>query len=190
VVNDGQGHPYEYLAFWEKWEYRLWVCRGCDTGTLEEAYTNMAMEREDGQAWESTYYPRQDRGRALRRFRLLDNKLSEMYRETIESYNAGLDVLCAAGLRALLEGICASKGISAGNKKEMIDRLADDPHHLPPNIVESLHGFRFIGNKAIHELEPPTEPELALAMDVMEDLLNFMYELEYKARCLLKHKPD
>jgi hypothetical protein len=72
----------------------------------------------------------------------------------------------------------------------MIDRLADDPHHLPPNIVESLHGFRFIGNKAIHELEPPTQPELALAIDVMEDLLNFLFELEYKARGLRKHLPD
>ena len=35
--------PNEWLVFWEKFESRFWICCGCDTATLEEAYTNMGM---------------------------------------------------------------------------------------------------------------------------------------------------
>ncbi len=43
-----------------------------------------------------------------------------------------------------------------------------------------------MGNKAAHELEAPNESELTLAIEVMEDLLNYLYELEYKVRRLPK----
>ena len=59
---------------------------------------------------------------------------------------------------------------------------------LPSNIVENLHGFRFIGNDAVHELESPTEFALTLALDVIEDILNFLYALDYKADLLEKLK--
>jgi hypothetical protein len=38
-----------------------------------------------------------------------------------------------------------------------------------------------MGNKAIHELAAPKSEELALAISIIEDLLNFLYELDYKA---------
>lgn len=59
---------------------------------------------------------------------------------------------------------------------------------LPVNIVRNLHGFRFIGNRAVHELEAPDKSELGLAIDVIEDLLNFLYSLDYKASILGKLK--
>jgi hypothetical protein len=55
---------------------------------------------------------------------------------------------------------------------------------LPKNVVESLHGFRFMGNTAIHELTPPDRNDLRLAIAVSEDLLNYLYELDYKAKSL------
>jgi hypothetical protein len=78
-----------------------------------------------------------------------------------------------------LEGICAEKGIEGRNLHTKIDGLKV---YLPANIVDSLHRFRFVGNEAAHELQAPTEAELRLAIEVMEDLLNFLYELDYKAR--------
>ena len=59
---------------------------------------------------------------------------------------------------------------------------------LPANIVENLHGFRFIGNDAIHKLEAPAEFEISLALDIIEDILNFLYGLDYKASLLEKLK--
>ena len=55
---------------------------------------------------------------------------------------------------------------------------------LPENIVKNLHAFRFAGNEAVHELEAPPEYELAWALDVIEDVLNFLYALDYKTNTL------
>jgi hypothetical protein len=51
----------------------------------------------------------------------------------------------------------------------------------PQNIVTNLHTFRFMGNIAVHELTPPKRQDLLLAIEISEDLLNFLYELDYKA---------
>ena len=38
-----------------------------------------------------------------------------------------------------------------------------------------------MGNDALHELTAPKRAEVELAIGVIEDLLNFFYELDYKA---------
>ena len=45
-----------------------------------------------------------------------------------------------------------------------------------------------MGNVAAHELEAPNREDLKLAIEVIEDLLNFLYELDYKAQQLKKWK--
>jgi hypothetical protein len=176
----------EPTGFEEAWEYRLWVCRGCDAATLEEAYTNTGLldAKARHQVWQSTYHPtRKRRSRPLKRFHQLDAKLESIYREVIESFNAELRTLCAVGLRALLEGICAEKEVRGPNLYKLIEGMKE---HLPSNIVQSLHSFRFMGNEAAHELQAPTRRDLELAIEVMEDLMNFLYELDYKAQKLPK----
>jgi hypothetical protein len=116
-------------------------------------------------------------------FRQLPNKLTTIYYEIIESFNNDAKILCAIGLRALLEGICADKNIEHKNIYGKIEGLKA---LLPHNIVSNLHGFRFMGNEAAHELQAPSRHELELAMEVIEDLLNYLYELEYKASRLRK----
>lgn len=37
-----------------------------------------------------------------------------------------------------------------------------------------------MGDGAAHQLKSPTLDELSLAIDVMKDLLNFIYEVEYR----------
>jgi hypothetical protein len=168
------------ISYWEKTEQRLWVCLGCDASTLELAYTSAGMQGPDeNDLWDSTYYPKRDYSDLPRkRFRRLDRKLSKIYGEVIECFNSRLEISCAIGLRALLEGICAEKGIKAGNLSSQIDQL---DQYLPTNIVKNIHGFRFMGNLAAHELEAPNERELRLAIEVMEDILNILYELDYKS---------
>ena len=55
---------------------------------------------------------------------------------------------------------------------------------LPENIVSNLHSIRFIGNEAAHELASPAKDDLRIAIEICEDLLNYLYELDYKARHL------
>lgn len=173
-------------GYFEEERFRFWSCAGCDTGTLEESYTVQGMENLQGkQIYElAGFYPeRSEHTVASKHFKQLPKKLDQIYRETILAFNSQLDLLCAAGLRALIEGICANKGVvgQKSNLQSKIDALATI---LPQNIVTHLHNFRFIGNEAIHELTPPKRDDLRLAIEISEDLLNFLYELDYKARRL------
>lgn len=181
-------HIDEYTGFEDEWESRFWTCKGCDTGTLEVAYTNTGMLdiKARFNVWESTFYPeRERRHRPTKKFRQLNEKLTRIHQEMIESFNKDLRILCAIGLRSLLEGVCADKGVTGKNLQKRIDGLET---HLPTNIVENLHNFRFIGNEAAHELQAPSRSELELAIEVIEDLLNFLYELDYKARRLSEER--
>jgi len=116
----------------------------------------------------------------------LKPKLRGIYRETIDSFNSGSLILCTAGLRALLEGVCDDKRITGKVLRDKINNL--QPLLPNKNIIKNLHHFRFTGNKAVHRLEAPERPGTRLAIEVMEDLLNFLYELDYKASRLRKFK--
>jgi hypothetical protein len=168
---------------YEEWQYFFWACRGCDTVTLQESYGYFDSDSDRIQH-ESYFHPRRERrSLPVSIFRQLDRELARIYREVILSFNSDARILCAVGLRALLEGICADKGIEG---RDLYTKISGLEAYLPSNIVKSLHRFRFMGNEAAHELQAPSESDLRLAIEVMEDLLNFLYELDYKARSLLE----
>lgn len=160
-----------------EYEYLLWACLGCDTAILEEIVKPDFMIHAT-----STYYPSRKFGQIKRKeFYCLGDKLHRVYCEVVESYNAGLNVLCALGLRSLLEGICVNKGITDDAAFGLESKLGklDELGLLPPNVVESLFSFKFIGDDAAHRLEPASQEELKLSIEVMEDLLSFLYEAEF-----------
>lgn len=161
--------------------YRLWICAGCETGTLEEFYTN-DEKQEYNEEEVSTYYPERSKSHIDEKpFVKLPPKLRIMYHETLQAFNNGLTVLCAIGIRALLEGICTDKGIEGHNLNKKIQAMEEI---LPSNIVDNLHSIRFIGNTAAHELTAPHRMELQLAIEICHDLLNYLYELDYKTNTL------
>jgi len=187
---------HETFAMLFEYRYNLWVCLGCDTATLEEAHAGYLPYKgvpeknswaeslsKKNATWTSVLYPKRKMyDKQPKHFLNLDEKLAQIYKDVIGSFNNDSRILCAIGLRALLEGICADKGVKVErNLRASIDGLKE---YLPLNIVKNLHGFGFMGNKAVHELAPPNTFELHTAIEVIEDLLNFLYELEYKAQSL------
>src|SRR5258708_16309467 len=170
-TNDSDWHFQEHST------YRLWICMGCENGLLEVEYENSEMLRSDGADGieyysDFYYYPeRSQHDLATKQYTKLKPKLASLYSEAITCYNRKALILCAAGLRALLEGICQDKRIKGKNLKTKIEGLKVI---LPnKNIIRNLHHFRFMGNDAVHELAAPKRTELALAITVIEDLLNF-----------------
>jgi hypothetical protein len=167
--------------------YRLWACAGCDTCVMEDYCSADYMGDGDGNnVFSSIYHPKRAHlVRPTKFFMKVPPKLGKLYREVISSYNENLPLLCAAGLRSLVEGISADKRILGDNLEKRIEGMKS---LLPESVVKNLHGFRFIGNRAVHELEAPEKNELTLAIDVIEDILNFLYALDYKASLLGKLK--
>jgi len=166
-------------TFWWEQTYSLWKCLGCGAGTLELAYTDSSLHDEGERIYTRSYYPERLHGQLpVKHFLKLPQSLRSIYRETIDAFNRDLRVLCAGGLRSLIQGVCRDKGIRARNIEKEIDGLRG---YLPDNLVTHLHGFRFLGNVALHELQRPERGDLRIAIDVAEDLLNYLYELDYKA---------
>ncbi|MGD0820979.1 MAG: DUF4145 domain-containing protein [Desulfomonilia bacterium] len=176
-------NPDGSLGIVERVGYRFWVCAGCERGTLEEFYIFDATNDEYVSRPDVEYYPERTNLHVKEKYFVqLPKKLAVIYRETLRAYNNSLNVLCALGIRALLEGICADKGITGSNLEERINNMINIP--LPQNIVSNLHSLRFIGNEAAHELSAPSIEELRLAIEICQDLLNYLYELDYKAHKL------
>jgi hypothetical protein len=165
--------------YWEETFYRLWTCAGCDTGLMESAWTCQGMQGPDGEEFIISYDPeRASADLHPKVFRQIPEPLSLIYKEAVRAFNLKLPISCAGALRALIEGICEDKNIGGRTLEERINGLEGI---LPGNIVTNLHGFRFMGNDALHRLTTPARASLQLAIEVSEDLLNFLYELDYKA---------
>lgn len=175
----------EQYSFVEDFLYVIWKCRGCDSITLEERYTCEGYRNQNGEIiWDHKFYPIRTQNHIVPKyFNNLPQKLANVYKETLVAFNAGTRLLCATGLRSLIEGVCVNKNISGKNLEQMIDGLSE---LLPENIVINIHGLRFMGNVAIHELELPKTYDLRLAIEICEDLLNYLYELDYKTARLGK----
>jgi hypothetical protein len=168
-------HPYSDDVY--DGEYILWACAGCDNATMEDRFNHPGLEPEEH---ESVFHPKRAvDDRTPKRFRNLPRKLQTLYDEVLNANNSGSDLLCTVGLRALIEGICVDKKVHGNNLDERIEAMKT---LLPENIVKSLHGFRFMGNRAAHELEAASTGELSVALDLAEDILNYLYDLDYKAR--------
>jgi hypothetical protein len=168
------------FMYWEKCVYRFWICAGCESGTLEECWTMMGNVDESGrQIYQSIFFPKRTAQDIKKKsFRRLPRKLDKIYGEMIQAFNENLLTLCAAGLRTLIEGICEDKGVKGKTLEDKINGLVAI---LPQNIVAGLHSFRFMGNEALHAINAPRPGDLRLAIEIGEDLLNFLYELDYKA---------
>lgn len=150
---------------------KVWACSGCDNVTLQEIVIDQNSE-EIG----SEFYPSREKHHLLpKTYVQLHQKLNRIYREIIISFNNEAQILCAVGLRALLEGICVDKNIPGQTLMRKIDNLSEI---LPGNIVKGLHYFRTIGNKAVHELNAPNQEKLRQSIMVIEALLNYFYELD------------
>ena len=164
---------------WEQTTYRLWTCAGCDDGTMESEWTASHFTDEEGQQFSYEYFPPRSSDHLRPKFfKKIPPKLRAIYIQSIRAFNHGFHVLCAAGLRALIEGMCANKGVEGKTLEQKIDGLEK---HLPKTVVSNLHSFRFMGNDALHELTSPKRDDLKVAIEVSEDLLNLLYELDYKA---------
>lgn len=105
----------------------------------------------------------------------IPKKLEHLYTESIKSYNSECYVLCAVGLRSIIEGICKNKNVSGGNLYSQIESLASVGQVIAEE-VDTLHFIRNMGNKSIHEIEIPKAATLKQVFRFIEMLFYRFYE--------------
>lgn len=198
------GDQYQYVE-WSK-HHQIIQCQGCMNVSFrqaswcsEDVIQIEPEEWEDG--WVEILFPKRSKYTLpTKNFRNLPPNLNRIYRETLECFNNDSFTLSAAGLRGLVEGLCAELKVKDGpkeiNKKDgtkEIKRFRDlegkiaglhEKGFLTQQHSDVLHEHRYLGNEAVHELAQPARDELALAIEIIEHIFESVYEIPQKAYSL------
>jgi hypothetical protein len=187
---------------WIGWEdnYQVIKCGGCDAFSFRHRNwhsESQDVNTDDDGVTEKIYPEHGAEWIAVKRFQSVPRQLRELYGEIVTSFNHDCPTLCAAGLRALLEGICASKNVTKGQVpcigkggipstkvSDQLDGKIAGLHQqriLSEAHAKTLHEFRFLGNDAVHKLATPPHDELRRAIEIMEHLLEHVYEIPHKS---------
>ena len=196
---DDQGNV-QGMLWYETWE--IITCNGCD----EVSIRKLSREHEDSNEHTSIeYFPaRNYKKRNYNYHAGMPTQLFTIYRQTVDAYNAKSFLLCAGGLRAIIEGLCQHLNITKGavektnklgvktrvitsNLEGKIAGLAENGY-LSQKQATALHEHRYLGNAALHALEEPTPEELRLGIDVIELVLSNVFELPLKVSLIQKQR--
>jgi Domain of unknown function (DUF4145) len=187
-VEEYQG---EYGIWWST-SHQLIRCAGCKTVSYRE---ERSFSEEEGT--DEVLYPIRSKGKLTAMdFHNAPTTLRRIYRETIDAFNNECLTLCAGGLRAIVEGICADQKIKKGpveievkgkmvvQQKTTLDGKISGLREngiLTKAKAELLHAHRYLGNEALHDLEMPSVDELRLAIEIIEHVLEELYTIQDKA---------
>ena len=175
---------YHGQIYYEIFKYNFLICRGCDTATLEEAWRNTGMYDHDGNEIFGYEYspPRRNLdARRAKTFEYIDKKLNETYIEIITCHQAGLGIVTAMGIRALLEGVCVIEGVDDKKHWALKDKIIQlqNSKKIPEKIIDGLNRIKFIGDDAAHRLIPTDSISINLSIDLLEALLTYLYEAKF-----------
>lgn len=159
--------------------YQIVQCQGCDEIRFRtDSWFSEDYDYETGAPTSTIHvYPEHkenDRKPMVDGSSDLPPEVDRIYRETITALNAGTLILAGAGLRAIVEAICMNAKAPGGNLAQKIDGLVKLSLLAQPQ-AELLHEERYIGNAAVHEIEPPSRKHIEEGLGIVETLLNTLY---------------
>ena len=169
--------------------WQIVQCAGCDRVSFRELWLTSEHWATNEDPTEHRY-PEVDKDQVpVKSFRQAPDNINRIYKESIRSFNIGNYILCAVGLRAVIEGIC--EDVMTTEDAKNLEKKIDDLHEqgiLSKKHAEILHAFRSIGNKAVHELSAPPKDDLIAAIEIVEHTLENLYGLSAKGWLLKKTK--
>lgn len=186
-------------------DYQILKCNGCNDHSFRvDEYFSEYVDYDSDGSWEILYPLTTEFERKQLDFDDLPYNLDLIYKESIKSFNSKNYILCAVGIRAILEGICKDQKISNGTvektksdgtqhqvKSNNLDGKINGLHQKGIITIKhsgALHELRFLGNNAIHELESPKKKDLITAFDIIEHILIDIYEIPNKANRLKERR--
>lgn len=189
------GGEMEEAGFWWGGELQICQCMGCDEHRFRRTYRFSEDVDEMGNLSTSVdIYPE---SKAISRTADPDllriRTVGAIYKETVQAMATGMPILCAGGLRAVVEAICREQGIRGKSLQDAIETMAQR-NLLTRAQADFLHEERFLGNAALHEIAVPSTRNLELGLEITEGLMRTLYVLpkkaaELKAARLKKKKP-
>ena len=186
--------------------YQIIQCLGCDTFSFR--HKNWFSENQqyygpndfdDGTT--ILLYPQRSKNILnAKDFYNAPKNLRAIYREVVNCFNSDSPLMCATGLRATIEGLCAEHSVTDGpidvtkndgsvvvqRRENLEGKIAGlcEKGILTKKSANILHEHRYLGNNAVHELSRPAETDLRLAIEIIEHVLDSLYEIPEKADVL------
>jgi len=163
--------------------YQIVECLGCNTKSFREVFEDLESSYQiSNNEWEVPkridVYPKFIKGHHnLDNDYCLPDLVGRIYREVILAFQEDALVLAGLGLRGTVEAVCNDLEITGRNLEVRISKLAT-AGNISRNDAERLHGIRFMGNDAAHEIKKPKKEHLSVALKIVEHLLSSVYILE------------
>ncbi len=191
-------------GIWEETRFELFTCMGCETPTLKKSYTfsedgpepiyedgKIKTNKEGVEMYEYvpqvTYWPKRGTNtRKTKYFYDIPPKVNKIYREMIDAFNASMPLLCAMGVRAVIESICNEETIKGDDLKDKIESLKTKGI-ISEKLRNALQENRVLGNESAHDLKYFSEDTLRVAIELIESLLDFHYNSETRAFLIKQH---
>jgi hypothetical protein len=192
TTENGLATPFNYdITYW-----KIIKCGGCETISfcMSKHLSNDEKHTID------FLYPLRER-RLRKEFPNAPATIQILYHETIGSFNNLHKTLCVAGIRAIFEAICLDKKIEG--KKEIKKRacckaeyeklsndlktkiiLLADNNYITADHSDAIQKLRIIGNNTLHQIKTPSDEKLETALGLIEDTINYIYEIKHKGRKL------
>lgn len=155
--------------------YQIVKCLGCDSISFRQVLVEVLPEGET--VLEQEKYPvwLQDFKEEIEWSSTVPDEIRNIYSQTIKAYNHKLSILCAAGIRAIVEGCCQAFNVGGNNLERKIEGLFEKKLIGIPQ-KDTLHELRYMGNEAIHELSPIPQEDLRTGLEIAERLLQMFFE--------------
>jgi hypothetical protein len=169
--------------------YETIKCSGCDSISFRISSSNSedCFVDDEGNYINSEteeIYPSRLMGRsALEEIYSLPDNVRSVYKETHIALCAKLKVLAGVGIRALVEAVCLEESTKGRTLEKRIDDLVKK-EVLTKRNATILHKTRLLGNLAAHKAKAPSDSELDVAFDIVENLLETVYIIPKKAEYL------
>jgi hypothetical protein len=164
-------------------------CCGCDFVSFYNKYIDIEAGTYDANGeWQSVeiekQYPEINENVAeIKDFHLVPSIVSQIYKETIASIKSKSYIIAGAGMRAIIEAVCNDKNINGRDLKTRIGKMVF-MGIISKDDGKKLHGIRFLGNDAVHDIKPATPDELHMALRIVTHLLETVYTLSYASSIL------
>jgi hypothetical protein len=197
-----------------QWQQRYGIiqCLGCDNVGFVVVYGDEEQWEIDEfgeRVWYDTYtvYPEEPKqiGSDLaswnnieaRYFEKVPDFISELYNQVVSVYNLKSNLLCAIGLRTIIEAICKDVNVQDGyiynedgsikeengrqvRSSKLVGKINGlmEKQLITINQTDILHQVRELGNYAVHEIKNPTRSTLRKGIEVIEHILISIYEMD------------
>lgn len=189
LVSSHEHDRYDYFwGFSQKFNSCIFKCCGCEDVTFRLIKHPFEFQNEEDESQVYLYPDRSFKFRDRKVYLHLPKHIHKLYQETITAHNNELLILSSVGVRSLVEAIVADK-INPSNYKNNLDSKIDSlKAHFPESVIDTLHEFRKMGNKAAHELDFPESLNIHHALYVVENMLDYFYDIESHAKLFSDHK--